>query len=174
MVFQLGQLIGLGRWGRGGEWGRGFWMALGDLMASRYSQSAVVSNHFDDCGSSHEDGDLASSSQRRDSETASSSTHGNASGSTATSMAYLPQNMVLCELRHEAFEACVPTGPSDNGLVSKWRPKDRVSLSFAIYLQLLCYCFWCWIEIEIEIDCLVIYIYIYIFFFFFWVGKDMI
>nr|XP_023912272.1 regulatory-associated protein of TOR 1 [Quercus suber]POF10632.1 regulatory-associated protein of tor 1 [Quercus suber] len=105
-------------------------MALGDLMASRYSQSsvvtAVVSNHFDDSGSSHEDGDLASSSQRRDSETASSSTHGNASGSTATSMAYLPQNMVLCELRHEAFEACVPTGPSDNGLVSKWRPKDRM------------------------------------------------
>lgn len=102
-------------------------MALGDLMASRYSQSsvvtAVVSNHFDDFVSSHEDGDLAS--QRRDSETASSS-QGNASASTTTSMAYLPQNMVLCELRHEAFEACVPTGPSDNGLVSKWRPKDRM------------------------------------------------
>lgn len=113
-------------------------MALGDLMASRYSQSsvvtAVVSNHFDDFVSSHEDSDLAS--QRRDSETASSS-QGNASASTTTSMAYLPQNMVLCELRHEAFEACVPTGPSDNGLVSKWRPKDRVRSSLALSLQLL-------------------------------------
>ncbi|KAF5471462.1 hypothetical protein F2P56_008250 [Juglans regia] len=102
-------------------------MALGDLMASRYSQSSVVttvvSNHFDESASSHEDGDLGS--QRRDSETASSS-HGNASASTTTSMAYLPQNKVFCELRHEAFEACVPTGPSDNGLVSKWRPKDRM------------------------------------------------
>ncbi|KAG2691057.1 hypothetical protein I3843_09G213400 [Carya illinoinensis] len=102
-------------------------MALGDLMASRYSQSsvmtAVVSNHFDECASSHEDADFAS--HRRDSETASSS-HGNASASTTTSMEYLPQNKVLCELRHEAFEGCVPTGPSDNGLVSKWRPKDRM------------------------------------------------
>ncbi|KAB1224582.1 Regulatory-associated protein of TOR 1 [Morella rubra] len=96
-------------------------------MASRYSQSSVVttvvSNYFDDCASSHEDVDLVS--QRRDSETASSS-HGNASGSTTTSLAYLPHNKVLSELRHEAFEACVPTGPSDNGLVSKWRPKERM------------------------------------------------
>lgn len=103
-------------------------MALGDLMASRYSQSSVmttvVSNHFDECASSQEDADF--SSHRRDSETASSS-QGNASASTATSMAYLPQNKVLYELRHEAFEGCVPSGPSDNGLVSKWRPKDRVS-----------------------------------------------
>ncbi|KAB1224584.1 Regulatory-associated protein of TOR 1 [Morella rubra] len=100
---------------------------IGDVMASRYSQSSVVttvvSNYFDDCASSHEDVDLVS--QRRDLETASSS-HGIASGSTTTSMAYLPHNKVLSELRHGAFEACVPTGPSDNGLVSKWRPKDRV------------------------------------------------
>jgi regulator-associated protein of mTOR len=97
-------------------------MALGDLMASRYSQSSVV--HLDECSSSHEDGDLFS--QRRDSETASSS-HGNATASTTTSMAYLHQNKVLGEPRHEAFEGCLPTGPSDSGLVSKWRPKDRVS-----------------------------------------------
>ncbi|XP_050383493.1 regulatory-associated protein of TOR 1 [Argentina anserina] len=100
-------------------------MALGDLMASRFSQSsaAVVSNHFDDCDSSHNDGDL-----RRDSETASSS-YENATGgtgTTTTSMAYLPQTIVLCELRHDSFEARVPTGPSDSGLVSKWRPKDRM------------------------------------------------
>lgn len=103
-------------------------MALGDLMASRFSQSSVVvvPNHLDDCASSHEDGDL--SSQRRESETASSS-YGNATATTATSMAYLPQTIVLCELRHDAFEACVPLGPSDSGLVSKWRPKDRVSSS---------------------------------------------
>ncbi|PRQ42771.1 putative transcription factor WD40-like family [Rosa chinensis] len=100
-------------------------MALGDLMASRFSQSSVVvvSNHFDDCASSHDDGDV--SSQRRESETASSS-YENATATTTTSMAYLPQTIVLCELRHDAFEARVPTGPSDSGLVSKWRPKDRM------------------------------------------------
>lgn len=45
---------------------------------------------------------------------------------TATSMANVPTNVVLCDLRHDAFEASVPCGPSDSGLVSKWRPKDRV------------------------------------------------
>lgn len=106
-------------------------MALGDLMASRFSQSVVVSNHLnDDCGSAHGDVDL-----RRDSDTASSSYTNNASvttitTTTTTSLAYLPQTVVLCELRHEAFEASTPTGPSDSGLVSKWRPKDRVSAHF--------------------------------------------
>lgn len=101
------------------------WMALGDLMASRFSQSAVVSNHLnDDCGSAHDEIDL-----RRDSDTASSSYTNNATVTTittTTSLAYLPQNVVLCELRHETFEASTPSGPSDSGLVSKWRPKDRV------------------------------------------------
>lgn len=46
---------------------------------------------------------------------------------TATSMAYLPQTIVLCDLRHHAFEVFRPAAPSDSGLVSKWRPKDRVS-----------------------------------------------
>ncbi|KAF2305223.1 hypothetical protein GH714_003153 [Hevea brasiliensis] len=105
-------------------------MALGDLMASRFSQTSVplVTNHCDDYASSRgEDaGDLAS--QRRDLETASSS-YGNAAVAT-TSMAYLPQTIVLCELRHDAFEAPVPTGPSDNGLVSKWRPKDRMKTGY--------------------------------------------
>ncbi|EXB42394.1 Regulatory-associated protein of TOR 1 [Morus notabilis] len=104
-------------------------MALGDLMASRFSQSsvAVVSNHLEECGSSQEDGDL--SSQRRDSDVASSS-YGNATASTTTSMAYLPQTVVLCEFRHEAFEASLPAGPSDSGLVSKWRPKDRMKTGY--------------------------------------------
>ncbi|KAJ4978640.1 hypothetical protein NE237_009420 [Protea cynaroides] len=98
-------------------------MALGDLMASRFSQSSVaLSNHLDDF-SSREDGDFGG--HRRDSETASSS-GGNAVGTTTTSMAYLPQTVVLCDLRHESFEACVPSGPAESGLVSKWRPKDRM------------------------------------------------
>lgn len=98
-------------------------------MASRFSQSSVVvvSNHLDDCASSHEDGDL--NSLRRESETASSS-YENATSTATTSMAYLPQTIVFCELRHDAFEARTPTGPSVSGLVSKWRPKDRVSSSF--------------------------------------------
>ncbi|XP_057473972.1 regulatory-associated protein of TOR 1-like isoform X2 [Actinidia eriantha] len=77
-------------------------MALGDLMASRFSQlSVAVSNHLEECSNAEE-------------------------ASTATRMAYLPQTIVLCDLRHEAFEGCVPSGPSDSGLVSKWRPKDRM------------------------------------------------
>ncbi|CAK9153753.1 unnamed protein product [Ilex paraguariensis] len=101
-------------------------MALGDLMASRFSaSSAAVSNHLEEYNTNHEDVDLQRN-RDRDSETASSSYGGNATTITATSMAYLPQNIVFCELRHEAFEACEPSGPLDSGLVSKWRPKDRM------------------------------------------------
>jgi len=40
---------------------------------------------------------------------------------------YLPQVVVLCEQRHEGIdEAAAAAGPSTSGLVSKWRPKDRV------------------------------------------------
>ncbi|XP_031397894.1 regulatory-associated protein of TOR 1 isoform X2 [Punica granatum] len=107
-------------------------MALGDLMASRFSQSSLVafgSNHIDrydafaSSSNSNEDSDLVP--HRRDSEVASNS-YANGGAHATTSMAYLPQNAVLCDLRHEAFEACVPCGPSDSGLVSKWRPKDRM------------------------------------------------
>lgn len=115
-------------------------MALGDLMASRFAQSslAVVSNHYDDFdASSHAEEDAVAdlATQRRDSDTASSS-YGNAivaastAASTTTSMAYLPQTVVLGELRHDSFEASMPAGPSDSGLVSKWRHKDRVSPIF--------------------------------------------
>ena len=97
-------------------------MALGDSMASRFSQSTVLllpnHNHI------AVDDSAASSS----SAATTSSYGGNAAA--ATSLAYLPQTVVLCELRHEAFEAAVPAGPSDSGLVSKWRPKDRVSFAF--------------------------------------------
>ncbi|XP_068667968.1 regulatory-associated protein of TOR 2-like isoform X2 [Aristolochia californica] len=93
-------------------------MALGDLMASRFSQLSVsvsVSNHLDDCSGLDEQ--------------EAPSTSNNAAGSSGagtTSMVYLPQTVVLCELRHEGFEACVPSGPAESGLVSKWRPKDRM------------------------------------------------
>ena len=130
-------------------------MALGELTASRFSSQssvALVSSHYDDFPSSHGD-DALNSARRdnnsdtnhnsssssssnnnrdRDSDIASTSNYGGGNattGSTAattTSMAYLPQSAVLSDLRHEAFEASVPTGPSDSGPVSKWRPKDRV------------------------------------------------
>lgn len=102
-------------------------------MASRFSQSpvaaAALSNHLDRCSIAADDVDSVGRDNRdRDSETASSS-YGNgvSTTTTATSMVYFPQTIVLCDLRHEAFEVRVPTGPADSGLVSKWRPKDRVS-----------------------------------------------
>ncbi|WCJ27948.1 Regulatory-associated protein of TOR 1 [Euphorbia peplus] len=117
-------------------------MALGDLMASRFSHSssssvaAVVSNtnnnnnHYDDYVSGRVRGeDDAVDFERRDGETASSSSYANA-GVTTTSLNYLPQTIVLCEVRHDAFEASVPSGPSDSGLVSKWRPKDRMKTGY--------------------------------------------
>ncbi|XP_028556354.1 regulatory-associated protein of TOR 1 isoform X2 [Dendrobium catenatum] len=95
-------------------------MALGDRMASRFSQSsASVSSYLDEF-SSREDGDSAG--QRRESESVAAAN----SSPVVTSIAYLPQTVFLCESRHEGFEEFVPTGPSESGLVSKWRPKDRM------------------------------------------------
>ncbi|CAN0879595.1 Regulatory-associated protein of TOR 1 [Linum grandiflorum] len=93
-------------------------MAMGDL-SDNYDDSASASMHGDNGGV----GD-----SRRDSEAAASTSYGNA----ATSMAYLPQTIVLCEHRHEALEVSVPTptGPSDSGFVSKWRPKDRMKTGY--------------------------------------------
>ncbi|XP_029125083.1 regulatory-associated protein of TOR 1-like [Cajanus cajan] len=123
------------------------WMALGDFMASRFSQSTVPGvpsqSHHDDSTSSsssssaaaattNDDADFAN---RRDSEAAIASSCGNYTGNAATSMAYLPQTVVLCELRHDAFEPAVPAGSSGSGLVSKWRPKDRVSFNFICELR---------------------------------------
>lgn len=118
-------------------------MALGDLMAaSRFSQSTTaVSNHLEEFTENgnhvEEDAEMSvysnssivstnvNNTNARDlSETASSSY---TAMTTTTSMAYLPQTVVLCELRHDGFEDCMPAGPSDSGLVSKWRPRDRVS-----------------------------------------------
>lgn len=96
-------------------------MALGDRMAWLFSQSsALVPIHLDD-SSSLENED--SSEQRKESET----TAGPNPCPAATDMAYLPQTIFLRESRHEGFEECVPMGPSESGIVSKWRPKGRVS-----------------------------------------------
>ncbi|CAD5170829.1 unnamed protein product [Musa acuminata subsp. malaccensis] len=106
-------------------------MALGDLMPSRLSgSSASVSNHLDGL-SGGEDGAGAgdAASQRTEPEVAAPAGANlgvRASGATATGMAYLPHTVVLSDFRHEGFEDCAAVGPSDNGLVSKWRPKDRM------------------------------------------------
>ncbi|XP_057866862.1 regulatory-associated protein of TOR 1 isoform X1 [Cryptomeria japonica] len=49
-----------------------------------------------------------------------------ASANTSTSIVYLPPTVYFNDLRHDAFEACTPSGPSESGLVSKWRMKDRM------------------------------------------------
>ena len=43
-------------------------------------------------------------------------------------VAYLPQVVVLCEQRHQGIDeaTAAAAAPSTSGLVSKWRPKDRV------------------------------------------------
>ncbi|KAL0787621.1 regulatory-associated protein of TOR 1 [Brassica napus] len=103
-------------------------MALGDLMVSRFSQSSVSlasSHRYDeDClSSSHGD-----SSRMKDSN-ATSSIYGNgtAERASATSMAYLPQTIVLRELRHDASEASALLGTSEGiVLAPKWRLKERM------------------------------------------------
>lgn len=111
------------------------WMALGDLMVSRFSQSSVSlasSHRYDD-----EDCDSSISSRRKDSEAASSSIYGNDSTTerAATSMAYLPQTVVLRELRHDASEASALLGTSDGiVLAPKWRLKERVSFAIVTLL----------------------------------------
>lgn len=72
-------------------------------MVSRLSQSSVtvVTNEDDDARMSITIEHVASS-------------YGDV---TTTSMAYLPQTLVLCDLRHDASEALAP----------RWRLKERVS-----------------------------------------------
>ena len=62
---------------------------------------------------------------------------------------YLPQVMVLCEQRHEGIDeaAAAAAGPSTSGLVSKWRPKDRV-MDAIQYADALC------TDSAIILDCL--------------------
>lgn len=87
---------------------------MGDLMVPRISQS-VVSSQLDEFS----DMNLVDNSDSRDVDAESNTTN-----SHSTVAAYFPQTSVLCELRHQP---CVSSAPLDTGLVSKWRPKDRVS-----------------------------------------------
>ncbi|XP_074581957.1 regulatory-associated protein of TOR 1-like [Curcuma longa] len=101
-------------------------MALGDLMASRLSVSSPsVSNHLDEF-SGREDGGASVGEREQDAVSSTGSNLPVTAAAGATSMAYLPQTVVLSEFRHEGFEDCAEVGPSDSGLVSKWRPKDRL------------------------------------------------
>ncbi|RRT50232.1 hypothetical protein B296_00051887, partial [Ensete ventricosum] len=119
-------------------------MALGDLMASGLSgSSASVSNHLDEF-SGREDGDAVTAAEGAEPEVATPA-GGNLpvrASAAATSMVYLPHTVVLSDFRHEGFEDCAAVGPSDNGLVSKWRPKDRVMcfpMPFRFAFQLICF-----------------------------------
>ncbi|WMV51802.1 hypothetical protein MTR67_045187 [Solanum verrucosum] len=99
-------------------------MALGDLTISQLS--AVAEESAD-----HEDGDrnnddsfdvVAAENEMTMTMTMTTTT----TTTTETSMAYVPQFVWFRELRHDEFEAYVPTAPANTGLVSKWRIKDRM------------------------------------------------
>lgn len=112
------------------------WMALGDLMAAPlFSQSSTASTttptiHADEFTSSREDGELEAAAAAA---AAAGVNYAPTATTTTSSIAYLPQTVVLCDFRHEGFEEIVPLGTAESGLVSRWRPKDRVSLSFKFY-----------------------------------------
>ncbi|GJM88183.1 hypothetical protein PR202_ga04213 [Eleusine coracana subsp. coracana] len=105
-------------------------MALGDLMASRLvhsssspspssaAPSAPLPNHR----RSHVTDDLAVANgpePRNGLE---------ADEEKPAQVACLPQLVVLCDQRHEGLDeaAAAGAGPSTSGIVSKWRPKERV------------------------------------------------
>lgn len=102
-------------------------------QSSAASTTVVVTNPVDEF-SSKEDGD-----ERVNEIVVAVSSGPAAATTTATSsIAYLPQTVVLSDFRHDGFEESVPLGPAESGLVSKWRPKDRVSSSFKLlFLRLL-------------------------------------
>lgn len=107
-------------------------------MASR--SSAVVEDSAD-----HENGDRITNRSF-----GAAADSGTGITMTTTSMAYSPQFMLFRELRHDEFEAYVPTGLPNTGVVSKWRIKDRVrcasshicfhynSLNVVIFWRILC------------------------------------
>ena len=97
------------------------------LFSQSSTASTIIANHVDEF-SLREDGD---GGLKREPEVVIAVNSGTAATS---SIAYLPQTVVLCDFRHEGFEESVPSGPAENGLVSKWRPKDRVSSSFELFM----------------------------------------
>jgi regulatory associated protein of mTOR len=106
-------------------------MALGDLMASRLvhsssspsPSSAAPSAPLSDHRLSHatDEPPVANGPEPRNGLV-------EADEEKPGSVAYLPQVVVLCDKRHEGIDeaAAAGAGPSTSGIVSKWRPKDRV------------------------------------------------
>ncbi|KAK4724677.1 hypothetical protein R3W88_027456 [Solanum pinnatisectum] len=90
-------------------------MALGDLTISQLSAVAEESADHED-GDRNNDGSFDVVAAENETTTTT----------TATSMAYVPQFIWFRELRHDEFEAYVPTALANTGLVSKWRIKDRM------------------------------------------------
>ncbi|XP_040384579.1 regulatory-associated protein of TOR 1-like isoform X1 [Oryza brachyantha] len=98
-------------------------MALGDLMASRLVHSSSASVPLPNHHTNHLDGQLPVLDNGPDPPPRNDDP--------PAPVALLPQVVVLCEQRHDGFdEAAAATaaaaGSSTSGLVSKWRPKDRM------------------------------------------------
>ncbi|CAM8961889.1 unnamed protein product [Rhodiola kirilowii] len=100
-------------------------MALGDLMVSRFQQSPLMgSHHLDEC---LRQGDADVYARLRDAEVGSS-TYGDATAMSSMSMCYFPPGVFLCGPENDDFESHAGK-VSEKGLVSKWRPKDRMKTS---------------------------------------------
>lgn len=122
------------------------------MAALRFPVSSILFNHLEGLASSgnHVNGDdmrimsssnnLNNSSNIRDFPESASSSYAAAAITTSFSMAYLPQTLVLCELRHDGFEERVSSGPSNSGLIAKWWPRDRVSAFSPLSLYSVCQC----------------------------------
>eukprot|EP00249_Psilotum_nudum_P023321 c28829_g1_i1 orf=818-4927(+) len=87
-------------------------MAVGQIGS--HSSMSSVPSYLEDSGRRGpvEDAEAAQGSGRE--------------GGGGGSIPYLPQNVYLCDLRHDACEASASSGPAESGLVSKWRMKDRM------------------------------------------------
>ncbi|KAG5582222.1 hypothetical protein H5410_052849, partial [Solanum commersonii] len=96
-------------------------MALGDLTISQLSAVAEESADHED-GDRNNDGSFDVVAAENEMTTTTKE----------TSMAYVPQFIWFRELRHDEFEAYVPTAPANTGLVSKWRIKDRARYKISL------------------------------------------
>lgn len=117
-----------------------YWMALGDLVVLNTigcNKDGNNHNMADGNGSVNGNGMSGNQNDARLSisdEIVSRRVHGDAvfacvasaSSNTSSSIVYLPPKVCFRDLRQDAFEASASSGPSESGLVSKWRMKDRM------------------------------------------------
>lgn len=117
-----------------------YWMALGDLVVLNTigcNKDGNNHNMADGNGSVNGNGMSGNEMPARLSisdEIVSRRVHGDAvfdcvasaSSNTSSSIVYLPPKVCFRDLRQDAFEASASSGPSESGLVSKWRMKDRM------------------------------------------------